>query len=198
MQQLKQNAHEAHRANPFRRAWNHLTDLEKSPVLRSLREMKERRISRLLEEVKSGWRVTEHDPILEKIVDNSAEKKIVKMGRHAVPALIVALGDSNESVRGSAALAFWRIAENGGDCSSAVPMLIKALGDSDKWVRGSAAGALWKIAEKNPNVIFDAIISHVNGNGGDALVVTDSETSELFNRLDDLLRECAMGMENAA
>ena len=61
----------------------------------------------------------------------------------AVPALIQALGDEDEAVRGAVAKALGAI---GPDAAAAVSALKGALEDSDVWVCRCAAYALEKIA----------------------------------------------------
>ena len=139
MQQIRQNIPEAQRANPFRRAWNHLTDWEKSPVIKTIRGIRERRIHGLLEEFKSGGRLIERDPFLGNIVDHGAERKLLKMGKYSVPALNEALNGSDKALRGKAARMLGEIED-----ARALPALILALKDDDIHVMTCVRNALAK------------------------------------------------------
>ncbi len=77
----------------------------------------------------------------EEVRDNAAEK-LVEIGEPAVPALIDALKNENNLVRGGAAEALGCICD-----ASAVPELIETLKDEDKLVREVAAWALGIIGD---------------------------------------------------
>jgi len=137
MQQLKQNIPEAQRANPFRRAWNHLKDLEKSPVLKYMDK-------------------------LEYYVFEATHAKKIKpkktlIERNPVPALARAAKFGNAEVR---AIAMKRLGEidgkNGRQVLEAMkkdskPMLMEALKDADENVRISALLSLVRIAPRFPS-----------------------------------------------
>jgi len=77
----------------------------------------------------------------------------------------------------------------------AIPPLFKALLSKNATEAQCASDALGKIAKKHPKEVASAIADYVNGRGGDNLAVTDTETGELFKRLDVLMRKCAMAMK---
>ena len=85
---------------------------------------------------------------------------LVKIGPRAVPTLSVALGDSSEDVRHTAAECLEVIAEvhGGQTAGEAVPYLRKALADESADVRGSAAKAIGKIGPSAGAAVPDLLV----------------------------------------
>jgi len=127
--QLKQNIPEAQRANPFRRAWNHLTDWGESPVVKQIVRMH-----------------------LKKDVN-----KALRMGRTAVPALVGCLKDKDGDVRDSAAKLLGHIAlvHPEYDLEKAIPALAGCLGDVQ--AQFYAAVALIRIGQRSIPALLDAL-----------------------------------------
>lgn len=129
MQRLKQNIPEARRANLFRRAWNRLTEWEKSPVLTKIEEIRTRRAERLIGEQK--W------------------EQVMRMGRGAVPALI---GTFENMGPIKSMNIVWALVGIG---TPAIRGLVGALKDEDDFIREFSAKALAEIAKKKPKYKWD-------------------------------------------
>ena len=137
MQQLKQNIPEAQRANPFRRAWNHLTDWEKSPVLKGINDRRMRKAERLIREQK--WR------------------SVIGMRRAAVPALIKSFEKLGQI---KSMDIVWTLVGIG---TPAIHGLVGALKDEDENVRAFSAKALAEIAEKKPKYGWKEFFPAIEG-----------------------------------
>jgi len=129
MQQLKQNAHEAHRANPFRRAWNRLTDWGESPVIKQIVRMH---------------------------LKNDLNKAL-RMGKTAVPALVGCLKDKDGDVRDRAAkvLGHIALAHPEYDLGGAIPALAECLGDV--WAQYYAVVALTRMGQRSIPALLDVL-----------------------------------------
>ena len=129
-------------------------------------------------------------------IAGAIEKIIGKNPRHdwnyAIPVLVKALGDENENVR---ACSFRALVKSG---PPALYALVVALGEGNEHVQNGAFGALEEASRDYPKDMVSAIARYVNGDRGDALLVTDSRTGEFFGKLDDLMFRCGKRMQDAA
>ncbi len=87
-------------------------------------------------------------------VQNTAVKRISKIGLPAVPALIKALNNENARVRENAA---WALKKMGEKTVEAVPALIKALKDEDARVCENSVNALAIMGEKAVPALIKAL-----------------------------------------
>jgi HEAT repeat protein len=93
-----------------------------------------------------------------------------QQARRAIPALVDALKDSDQSVRGAAALALGNIP---GDMRICVPPLIEALRDKDDQVRARAADALGRIGQ-SPELAVPALVSFLQEDSGSRYFSSDA------------------------
>jgi len=109
-----------------------------------------------------------------------------------IPALVECLKSRNDALVEATAWALMRLG------FPVVLTLIGRLKDPDPAAQAEAAAALGFIAGTYPKEVASVIVSYINGEEGNGLLMTDSRTGEFFNRLDKVMQKCAKAMENAA
>jgi len=110
----------------------------------------------------------------------------------AIPALVECLKSGDNALVENAAWALMRLG------FTVVLTLIGRLKGPDPAERAEAAEVLGVIALVYPKEVASVIVSYVNGEEGNGLMMTDLRTGEFFNRLDKVMRRCGRAMENAA